>query len=594
MTDRKAERGITLDAPGLYFCAGGPDPAWETFGEPPCRIAMSGLLASRAEDEETVVFNDGILLDAHEGGPAEARRMLEEYRRGGIERMTALEGFYNVVVVDRRERTVWLVSDVASSRPWYVYRSGPVIAAAPTPLAFADLGLPMTLERQALYETVRMLHTAGERTVIREIGRIHPGEALRVDAEAEVRPVRHFTWAYRPANERTLDESADEIKDLVAECVRGATRHPLLADRPVEISLTGGMDSRHILGELIEQGCTPERIRHVDIKDADVVPVRAICEGLGIPSDIRPIADIGHEALFRRWAGRSAGLLNLHQYYLLHMMEDLPPGGVIGFDGYLMDWFLGLYPKFVPERFPRPEDYVWSRMMSSRATLRLLFPDWRAMQERGVEEARIEARRYDGPDWFKMMMLDFHRRGLHYTGTPYTMMADDAIYLAPGATRRAIEFYLGSPMETAGEKRARLASLKRHFPRLAAFPSPTGRPYTEYTSLRKSPRSRHTYVGPWLRALASGFREDPAPRTEHEWIRRIPALRRLHRRIVTGSALAEDGHLRRRWLLASWHAHRMGAYEAWTLLGVAGTEVAYRLLVRGESLDSIVSWLFAD
>ncbi len=578
--------------PGLTFYHGPrvENLSWPRIGD--FHADGSGPLFSRAENDRFRLLFEGLLFDTFQRKEMEAERVLADFTAGGLERILDLNGFYNIVLIDKQEGSTRLFGDMASSRPWYVYEGGGVLCLAPSPMVFRDLGLPMTWNRQAMYETVRLLHTGGKRTLVNEVQRMYPGVGLEVRPDGRVERFRFVDWQYRPEAKKGVDSMAAEIKDLVAECVRGVVEHPRLRERSLEISLTGGMDSRHVLGELLEQGHRPERVRHVFINDSERIPVEAICKGLELPLKVVPIADMDHPRLFVRWAERTGGLLNFHQYYLLHMMEDLPPGGVLGFDGYLMDWILGIYPKVNPLAFSDPVDPIWNRVSMMKRTLRFLFTDERKLSRQGREEAAVEARTYEGPHWFRFMMLDFHRRGLHYTGVPYTLMSPDAAYFAPGACPRSLKFFLTSDYSIGGEKRARLRAMQHYFPELSAYPSASGKSYNEYTQLRKAGSSAMHYVKPWPKALASGFRHDPAPQTEHEWLRRSGTLKTLHRRIVTDSTLAADGQWRRRGLAFSWRMHQLGAYEGWALFSMASAEMAYRLLIRGESVESVGDWLF--
>ena len=97
------------------------------------------------------------------------------------------------------------------------------------------------------------------------------------------------------------------------------------------------------------------------------------------------------------------------------------------------------------------------------------------------------------------------------------------------------------------------------------------------------------YLHPWVRAIFSGGRPDPAPETEHSWFRRIPVLRALAELLVTHSRLARDGHIRAAGLERCWRLHRLGGYEGWTLFSLLSAEAAYRCLIRRESPDTLLT-----
>jgi len=146
----------------------------------------------------------------------------------------------------------------------------------------------------------------------------------------------------------------------------------------------------------------------------------------------------------------------------------------------------------------------------------------------------------------------------------------------------------------AGERRARLEAMRRHFPELSAYPGPRGVPYADQTEIEKLKSSRWEQVLPILKAIVTGFQTDPAPESEHEWIRRIDGFHAMHRRAALDSALVRDGHLRGWGVKGVWYLLQAGSFQGWTLMSLLTAETAYRLLVKQQSLDDVTDWLWAD
>jgi hypothetical protein len=391
----------------------------------------------------------------------------------------------------------------------------------------------------------------------------------------------------------TLDEATEWLKSSFGSVIDGILSHPKLGERPVHLPLTAGLDSRHILGELIDQGHPPEQLRHVYMEESDYEPVRQIAEGLDLPLHCVSMRELDVPALTRRWMERSAGLVNVHQSYLLHLAQHDAPEAVVGFNGYLMDWFLGIAPRNHPDPGNAVEP-LWNRTYTRPTMLQALFADESDLQEplRSRLEALVNS--IEGPPWYRLLMGDFHQRGLHYTGVVDPMMADDALYVSPGAHRWSLEFVRTAPKDVAGERRARLEVMRRYFPELAAYPGPRGVPYADQTKIEKLKSSRWEQVGPILKALATGFYTDPAPESEHKWIRRIEDFRAMHRRAVFDSALVRDGHLRSWGVKGAWYLLQAGSFQGWTLMSLLTAETAYRLLVKQQSLDDATEWLWDE
>src|SRR5690606_2367408 len=120
-----------------------------------------------------------------------------------------------------------------------------------------------------------------------------------------------------------------------------------------------------ILAELLAQDRPPALLHHVRLTEPDLAPVRLIARALDLPLRAVDVADLDYAVLLRRRVAATAGTAHFHQLYLMSVAADLPPAGVIGFDGYLADKLLGLSMASGDIRTRR----------YCRLSLRRLFPD---------------------------------------------------------------------------------------------------------------------------------------------------------------------------------------------------------------------------
>ena len=124
---------------------------------------------------------------------------------------------------------------------------------------------------------------------------------------------------------------------------------------------------------------------------------------------------------------------------------------------------------------------------------------------------------------------------------------------------------------------------------LGGFADAHGVSYLERDTLASKKKGGLGPAWRFLRGLLGGG--EPAPDTEHAWLRQLPVLRRVHERVVTESWLARDGLIEGAVLRDLWRRHQRGGYHAWPLLSAATVEVAYRLLVCAQPEDAVLSWL---
>ncbi len=419
--------------PGLYLAAGSA-----LGGAAALWAGGRGLLYGRATRDGHTLHFEGILTRRAPGASSDAERALSVWLAGGPAWLARLEGYFTVLVVDEAERRAFLMGDAFASRPWYLYRRGRACAAAPTPLFFAEAGLPMRLDRQGLYETVRLLHTAaGAGTLVEEVARIEPGVGYWIEADGWVRRERVRAFVQDEDPSLNLDAAADWLTEIVRDGVRGTLSHPALRDRPVHLALTAGLDSRHVLGELLVQGHPPERLRHVLVTEAEARPVRAMAEGLGLPLDLRSVEALDYDALLARWIERSGGLLHVHQVYLLDLARRLPDAGVVGFDGFLMDLLLGFtqHRAAAARRREVPEALL-GLSYTDPAMLRALVPGSARHAEAARAALRAAVGAIEGSAAFTLTLLQALNRGLTYSGGAYPLLGDEALYVAPASTPR--------------------------------------------------------------------------------------------------------------------------------------------------------------
>lgn len=580
---------MSPSSPGLFVAP--PDP---TLASPPSfQVEARGALASHARSSSVQCWFDGLLTTGRRAGQSDAHAVLMAYRANGVDALTELEGFYNLCLVDGATGKTYLLSDPLCSRPLYLYRSSRQVAAAATPVAFSDWGLPMHLSRVGLYGSFRFLHSSGEQTLVQEVERLQPGCLYELDPDGDVNARRVHSLDHDTDPSITLDEATQWMKEAFGSVIEGVMTHPLVRNRPVHLPLTAGLDSRHILGELLDQGYSPDQIRHIHITEKDAHPVRQIAAGLDLPLRYVRLRALDLPTLTHRWMARSGGLVNVHQAYLLHLAQHSESRAPVGFNGYLMDWFLGIAPRPHPST-DDPVEPLWNRTYTRPNTLKALFDDEAGLQQTMHRVLRRIVASARGPTWYKMLMGDMHQRGLHYTGAIDPMLGDDALFVSPGAHRMALRFVRTVPREVAGDRRARLEALRRYFPQLATYPGSYGVPYMEQNALHTKRPGRWKAVQPVLKAIATGFRYDPAPESEHAWLRQIPGYRAMHRRAVFDASLVRDGHLRGWAVHGVWYLLQAGGFQAWTLMSLLSAETAYRLLVKQEPLEDVNDWLWND
>jgi asparagine synthase (glutamine-hydrolysing) len=157
---------------------------------------------------------------------------------GGIAR---LSGMFAAAIYDTRDATLMLARDAVGVKPLYVAEhDGRLRFASELKCLLCDPALPRELDDDALALYLALGFVPGARTPFRAIRKVRPGTRW-IATPAGTRCERWTPWpAFDPAPE---PGDLDALADATAARLAASTASMLLADRPVGVLLSGGLDS---------------------------------------------------------------------------------------------------------------------------------------------------------------------------------------------------------------------------------------------------------------------------------------------------------------------------------------------------------------
>ena len=167
--------------------------------------------------------------------------ILEAYLTWGSDCLPRLNGMFAFALYDARQRRLLLARDPAGEKPlFYRVDAGTLVFASELKALLADPSCPRELDADALDAYLAFGYVPGEHCLLRGIHKLPQGHALTFD----VRSGASRTWAYwvlppHESSAATDDELLDELEHLLADSVRLR----LIADVPVGVMLSGGVDS---------------------------------------------------------------------------------------------------------------------------------------------------------------------------------------------------------------------------------------------------------------------------------------------------------------------------------------------------------------
>src|SRR5690606_30394380 len=207
-----------------------------------------GMFASSAATPK----GQTIVLEGLVSAPSGARgaaALAEVWAKHGMNGLQLLDGYFRAAIVDNAGHECTLVGDVFGTRPIYAMTSAGTLAAAPSPRCFADAGFNMSLSPSGLLGTFRSMTPLFDETLIAEVRRLRPGRAL-----SATRGGWDPNWWYRfddAEEDGDLDEWTERLHTVIHAGLTPVLDAPELADWSIFLPITGGLDSRQILGMLL-------------------------------------------------------------------------------------------------------------------------------------------------------------------------------------------------------------------------------------------------------------------------------------------------------------------------------------------------------
>jgi len=165
--------------------------------------------------------------------------VLRLYAEEGIDCLKRLNGMFALAIWDRQLRTLFLARDRFGIKPLFVEedRERLTFASEFATLLVADGG-SRRLDRRELRHYLYQKYTSPAGTILDSIRSLPPATVLEAGPQGRR---RYRYWEPPPANGSPVDER--EASRELARRLDAATRRQLIADVPVGVFLSGGVDS---------------------------------------------------------------------------------------------------------------------------------------------------------------------------------------------------------------------------------------------------------------------------------------------------------------------------------------------------------------
>jgi asparagine synthase (glutamine-hydrolysing) len=268
-----------LEAMNAALAHRGPDDQG-TFVDGPAGLAARRLSIIDLEGGHQPIANEDATLHVVQNGEiynhAELRRELEGrghafrtrcdtevlvhlYEEHGPDFVERLRGMFAIALWDGRRRRLLLARDRFGIKPLYVHRRDGQIAFASELKALMRLpGFRREVDPRALESFLAFNSIPGPLSIFRDVEKLLPGHLLLADEHGD--EVREYA---RPGPLPPRREGLGPLADELRERLRDSVRAHLIADVPVGVLLSGGVDSSALAALAAEE--SGERVKTFSI-----------------------------------------------------------------------------------------------------------------------------------------------------------------------------------------------------------------------------------------------------------------------------------------------------------------------------------------
>jgi asparagine synthase (glutamine-hydrolysing) len=179
--------------------------------------------------------------------------LLKGWHAWGEELLPRLKGMFAFAIVDRDTDEVVLVRDRLGIKPLYLHeRGGRLRFASTLPALLAAGDVSDEIDDVALHHYLTFHSVVpAPRTILAEVRRVPPATMVRVRADGRRRERRYWDLDF---DEEFDDLTPEEWNEAVLASLRTAVERRQVADVPVGVLLSGGLDSSLITALLAEGG----------------------------------------------------------------------------------------------------------------------------------------------------------------------------------------------------------------------------------------------------------------------------------------------------------------------------------------------------
>lgn len=430
---------------------------------------------SYLETEQYLIVLDGDIFSiAGKDTTEPLLEILHAYRNNLLtELLSTINGYFCLLIHDKNERSLQLVSDRFGIKPLYLtYEEQKVVGFSSEFKALAlHPSAKTSFDKNAIEVFTELGHMFNQSTWFEEIKRLPPSTIVNIDiSSGAIESEIYWQWGnIEPDVKISFEEATDKLYQVFDQAVRrcmSSIKQPTLA-----VTLSGGLDSRAILAAATKHfkgKISTYTFGHPSCEDAIIA--KKVADIAGVSNTLRTIDQQNWFKGRDNGVWKTDGMFNILHMHALGSIPEISKESNYLLNGYVGDAVLG--GSLLLENF---QDQAVSNEIAAAKYSQLsglidLNPDY------------FSGNKYDA--------LFIYNRGVRFTSAGTDLLSGELHNLKPFMDNDLIEFIYSVPDNYRKKSRLYNAMLLKYYPEyFKDIPwQQTGKPITLQTEVQATPK----------------------------------------------------------------------------------------------------------
>lgn len=199
-------------------------------------------------------------------GSSDTEVVIEGFAREGIDFLSRLNGIFALAIYDTTERVMHVLRDPLGIKPLFATRQhGGMFFCSELKGLLALPKLERTLRRESLAEQLAFMYVPEPHSLFHQFTKVEPGVCFTFRAGELIAERRLFGWLDDAPAMRSEKEAIAALQDGFA----AAVQRQMVADVPVSLFLSGGLDSSAVADQAMRAGANIRDAYTISFSDAD-------------------------------------------------------------------------------------------------------------------------------------------------------------------------------------------------------------------------------------------------------------------------------------------------------------------------------------